>query len=127
MKLNPDCIRDLLMECEEQCTPYQSAAFTPQEPFVRDGREYSWEETLYHLEQCRMSGFFSGASRDIVDTYRVTDITPKAHEFLANIRNDNIWKATKGMASKVGSFSLDILKSCAATVVSEIIKGHLGV
>lgn len=127
MRLNPDCIRDILMECEERCTPYKNAVFRPQTVFSRGENEYSWEETLYHLRQCELSGFFTRASRELSGAYRVIDITPKAHEFLENIRSDTVWKKTKETAAKAGSLSIDVLKTCASTVIAGIIKKSLEV
>lgn len=127
LKLNPDCIRDILMECEDKCAPYKNTVFRFQEQFIRGENKYSWDETIYHLKQCEMNGFFSRISHDFAGAYRVIDITPKAHEFLANIRNDNVWIKTKDIASKVGSFSLDVLKSCASAVISGIIKSRFGI
>ena len=127
MRLNPDCIRDILMECEEQCTPYKNATFKPQNQFVRGENEYSGEETLYHLRQCELNRFFTRTARDLSGTYRVIDITPKAHEFLENIRSDTVWKKTKETASSAGSLSIEILKTCASAVISEIVKKRLGI
>lgn len=127
MRLNPDCIRDILMECEERCTPYKSAVFKSQDQFARGENKYHWEETLYHLRQCELNGFFTRTSRDLSGKFRVIDITPKAHEFLENIRSDTVWKKTKETASSAGSLSIEILKTCASAVISEIVKKRLGI
>lgn len=127
MRLNPDCIRDILLECEEHCTPYKNTVFSPRAGFSRGENEYSWEETLYHLRQCELSGFFTKAYHELSGAYRVIDITPKAHEFLENIRSDTVWEKTKETAAKAGSLSIDVLKTCASTVIAGVIKKSLGV
>lgn len=100
MKLNPDCIRDILLECEEKCTPYKNTVFKGHSSFVHNGNTYSYEETLYHLRQCSMNNYFSRFTEDWSGNFVVKDLTPIAHEFLANIRHADIWEKTKSIAKK---------------------------
>lgn len=77
----------------------------------------------YHLRQCNLNGFFVNAEDYfLISEYYVADISPKAHEFLANIRKDTIWQKTKDTASKIGASSLSVLCQIASSVVSEIVK-----
>ena len=127
MKLNPDCVRDILLECEEGCTPSQFVKFPESEEFIMEKRVYSHEETLYHLRQCKLNGYFSNAWEDMMGNFTVQDLSPKAHEFLANTKDKTNWEKTKTTASKVGSMSLSVLSSIASAVVSGAIKAHLGI
>ena len=72
---------------------------------------YTHEEILYHIRQCKESGLITevhyydgGKHTDI------SDLTPTGHEFLANIRNDSIWKK---VISKGSGASLSILMELA--------------
>lgn len=98
MKLTPDCIRDILLKCEEQCTPNKCAIFEGKEDFTYNEHIYSNEETLYHLRQCEMNEYFSRSSEDWNRNFYVKDLTPKAHEFLANTRTPSVWDKTKSTA-----------------------------
>lgn len=62
----------------------------------------------------------------ITGSWNVADLTPKAHEFLADIRADTVWNDVKAVAAKVGSKSLSALSQIVAAVISEIIKAQLG-
>ncbi|MTW37801.1 DUF2513 domain-containing protein, partial [Streptococcus pneumoniae] len=55
----------------------------------------------------------------------IIDLSPEAHEFLANIRQDTKWNKTKSIASKVGSFSLNVLKDISIEVISKVISDQL--
>lgn len=127
MKLNPDCIRDILLECEEKCTALHGVKFCWNDDFTRGGRTYSGEETLYHLRQCELAGYFVRTSKDLDRNFFVLDLSPTAHEFLANIRNQENWEKTKKVASNIGSASLSAISSIAANIISAAIKSNLGI
>lgn len=120
MRLNPDCIRDILLVIEEQVAPHTFCSFNPE--FAEERLpQYSYDEIIYHLEQCEMMGYFKKVIKDLSMNYTVTDLTPSAHAFLANIRTNTNWNKTKQIAKKVGSFSLNTLTSIASSVVSDLI------
>ena len=121
MKLNPDCIRDILIIVES--LPSISFTFTFDEDSIAEYLpNYSYDEVIYHLRQCELCGFFYRASFSMNRTCTVTDLSPKGHQFLADIRSDNIWKKTKNVATQIGSFSLDTLVKISSAVITELIK-----
>lgn len=128
MKLNPDCLRDLLMYFEAETKPNHLVSFTANG--LRNKSEklagYTADELLYHIEQCSASGFLIQYAKDLSGNLLIADISPKAHEFLANIRDDTLWGKTKGIAREVGSASLSALGEIAAGVVSAIVQKKLG-
>ena len=79
------------------------------------------------MRQCELDGFFLEGKSSVWGEYSVKDITPKAHEFLANTRNNTNWKKTKKIAKAIGVGSLVALKDIAATVATEVVKKALGV
>ncbi len=127
MRLNPDCIRDILLECEEKCTPKKHIVFKNDETFERGNRSYPYDETIYHLRQCKLNEYFVKSSEDLMGDYAVYDLSPKAHEFLADIRSDSVWSKTKAAAKEVGVSSLHGLSSIAAQIITAIISKYIGV
>jgi hypothetical protein len=121
MKLNPDCIRDILLTIEAN-TGYELCYEYPAEinisPLLS---KYSDDEIRYHILQCSKTGFIE-LKRDLTDNMYVKDITPYGHEFLANIRENSVWSQTKTVAGKVGSKSLDAIYKISSAVIAEIIK-----
>lgn len=124
MKLNPDCTRAILLTMEDICDTTHH--FVSTQDVLKIGGGFSYEEIDYHARQCDMAGMFFGYKRNITGGWEVADLTPKAHEFLANIRSDTVWNHTKAVAAKVGSKSLSALTQIASAVVTEIIKAQLG-
>jgi len=110
MKLNMDCIRDILITVEEHSDFYNQTEYKAEEPFETLSA-YSHEEIIYHIRQCDNYGLIyevhyydGGAHADILD------LTPSGHDFLANIRNSSVWKK---VLSKAASASLPVLMEVA--------------
>lgn len=127
MKLNPDCVRDILLSIEESVendglTFLTNAHFRDAYPRLE---KYTVTELEYHLRQCNLSGFFVGFEYFQID-WRLDDLSPKAHNFLANIRKDSTWNGVKSIAGKIGSKSLDALVEIASNVITELIKAQFG-
>lgn len=125
LRLNPDCIRDILLSVEEKCDTENDLTLPYEKNDVLN--EYSNNELMYHVKQCDLSGFFYGASEDLSGDYCITDLSPIGHEFLSNIRKDTVWNDVKGVANKVGSSSLKALMQISTSVMTELIKSQLGI
>ena len=59
MKLNPDCIRDILLEVEEKTDLSHVVEFTESEPITGRLARYSRSEIVYHIKQCDLNGYFA--------------------------------------------------------------------
>ncbi len=135
MKLNPDCIRDILLTVEEN-TSFSSPMFYQRSDIgytiLLDDTEndiepinnyeklnsYQNNEVLYHINQCDLAGFFTSA--DLVSGgYIIEDLSPNGHEFLANIRNDSNWDKVINGCKKIGTFSLPFIKEIALQVIKK--------
>jgi hypothetical protein len=121
MRLNPDCIRDILLAAEEEIGFRKEMRY----PGPESLNKYSTDEVFYHINQCELSGLVVSVRRTLDPTYYIKDLSPKGHEFLANIRSDTVWNKTKENAKKVGSFSLDTLTKIAVNVISALIKDNI--
>lgn len=138
MKLNPDCIRDILFTVEEKTSPSSQFVYKPSEKYINRFllddeceeepqviherlKSYTDEEILYHINQCELSGFFTDVNQCTGYLFFIQDLSPLGHQFLADIRSDTNWNKTKDIAKKVGSFSLNTLKDISVKVVSDVI------
>ncbi len=124
MKLNPDCVRDILLAVEEGCDIGRGVSIPG--PNYSRLQPYNESEVLYHVRQCDLSGFLYQAKTDLLGTYTIRDLTPAGHEFLANIRKDTIWSGVKDVAGKVGATSLNAIVQIASNVVAQMIKHQFG-
>ncbi|WP_217077715.1 DUF2513 domain-containing protein [Clostridium baratii] len=121
MRLNPDCVRDILFTVEDNtgfCNPMRYDANSEYEIL----KSYSSQEILYHIKQCELSGLLTKVSWFLNGDCLIYDLSPYGHEFLANIRSNTNWNKTKEISKKVGSTSLNVLSQIAANVISELIK-----
>lgn len=126
MKLNPDCIRDILI-CLESLE-YDSA-YTIQS-LVSKLPNYSYSELDYHCLQLYEADFIKAmivhSGRYLAKTEKVFDLTYRGHQFLEEIRSDNVWNKTKETAKSVGSFSISTLSTIATEVITSLIQKNLG-
>lgn len=126
MKLNPDCIRDILLSVEDACD-YSRTMQYQKNTDIQRLQKYSHDEIIYHIKQCNLSGLILGVhAYDGGITISISDLSPTGHAFLANVRKDTIWNSTKSIAAKIGSKSLDALMQISSNVITELIKAQLG-
>lgn len=125
MKLNPDCVRDILLTVEDEVNERCTIILSPKN-FPRL-QKYSEFEVYYHARQCDWCGFLYGAKDCYGEYFIVQDLTPAGHEFLANVRGESVWNKTKKTAATVGSYSLKALAQIAAGLVQAAIARELGV
>ena len=123
MKLNLDCIRDILFVVENNAT--YSNDVSEETIFKELDSKYPREEILYHVRQCEHSGLFLKVVH-YFGGFSIQDLSPYGHQFINDIRQDNNWNRTKDIAKNVGSFSLDVLKDISSQVISTLISNQLG-
>ncbi|WOY88151.1 DUF2513 domain-containing protein [Ligilactobacillus murinus] len=125
MRLNPDCIRDVLIVVEDNSS---FSKLVTLEDFSNSDifQKYDMETISYHIRQAKESGLLLGATFYLGGEFTIQDLSPEGHKFLANIREDKNWTKTKAIATKVGSTSLNALASIATNVISTAINQHLG-
>lgn len=122
MKLNPDCIRDLLLYYESITNGQRFVRFDT-DVLLKDKNlsKYTADELYYHFRQCEYSGMFINVNHYMSGNATLLDISPQAHEFINNIRTDGVWEKVKEKATKIGSFSIDALSKIAVSVISALI------
>ena len=124
MKLNPDCIRDILLLAEEACD-HENFLECPEDFPNSITDKYSLNEIYYHIKQCELSDFLREVSWTLDGDCSIRDLTPSGHQFLADIRSDTNWNKTKEIAQKVGSTSLGAIAKIASEVITAVIKAQI--
>lgn len=126
MKLNPDCIRDILLEIEAATTINTGWKYDSRTPSSRLSH-YDRFEIAYQARYCMESGMISGFSvGGNSESVFAADLTPKGHEFLANIRNDTFFNKVKSIAAELGVNSLNDLTKIALNCSTILIKTYFG-
>lgn len=104
MKLNPDCIRDILSEVEFHADSFQSFRYDSEDCHASALNAYTRNEILYHVQQCK--------SNNLIESYEefgggeiiyISDLTPDGHAFLAFSKNPDFWSQVKEKFSKLGA------------------------
>ena len=122
MRLNPDCVRGILLFVEDNTDFKHTVSISYRE--ITPGLEnYSLDEILYHVRQCFDSGLLERA-RGTTASMTIKDLTPSGHAFIANIRENSNWNQTKEIAKKVGTSSLDMFQQIASNVISTLITNN---
>ncbi|WP_323610924.1 DUF2513 domain-containing protein [Erysipelothrix enhydrae] len=107
MKLNHDCVRSVLLYLEEEMG-LRSVLFASKIEL----EEYEMDDILYTVEKLSEAGFLNCISASDLNRtdYSIRSITWIGHQFLDNIRDENVFKEVKTTVfEKVGSASLLIL------------------
>ena len=135
MKLNPDCIRDIMLVLEEKLSVcdspkgyyFQSSSVPGIISCVHE-KGYSKEEVAYTVLQLAESGYIVTSSRDLCNITHHTFnpgsilyITPKGHEFIAKIRDTERWRKVKSGVSIIRDYSLSAIASIAEGITSAAI------
>lgn len=126
MKLNPDCMRDVLIEMEK--AEYEEPLYLQR--FYDALPKYSEDVINYSIVKLEEAGFIKATVKSRIgydySILRIDDITYSGHQFLADIRSESIWNNVKEVSAKVGSNSLQAISQIATSIITTIIKQQLG-
>lgn len=127
MKLNNDCVRDLLLYIEANTN-------LSDDIYIESINDLSYliKELLYTSIKLKEANFINAEIEQTYDEenggYSITvfSLTWQGHKFLDNIRDSGVWKTTKGIISKFSSVSLGIIENVAAQVITNMISPQMG-
>lgn len=134
MKLDCDCVRDVLLYIErEQTMSKEDKNFVLDylycDRFFEGIKKHSQETIVYTVMKLKeaeyIKAYISEADDNILEFY-VLGITYKGHQFIEKIKDDTVWGKTKSVAKSIGSFSFDIIGEIAGQVLSSLISQHFG-
>ena len=125
MKLDPDCVRGILLTMED----LDYGGHMNPEILHQALPEYSVEQLVYTCLMLEDGGFLELITIDMPGQYlpgikAIVSLTYKGHEFISSIRKNEIWTGVKMIAGKVGSTSLSALSQIAASVVTQLVKAQ---
>lgn len=116
MKLNHDCIRDIMLVIETELNVDAAVPLTTLHKY--DTLEkYDYSEILYCSIRLREAGFIETVGTDLIGTVgripKIRGLTYEGHLFLDNIRSNSRWNKVKEKASSVGMVALNIIANLA--------------
>lgn len=138
MRLNYDCVRDVMLKLEELLKiKYHNDSNSFELCIVNinqlydslQDKEYTIEDVLYVVKNLNeadyISAKFQNGGGSITDCV-ITDITYEGNEFINKIRPIEIWKKIKNGFIKAGAISLPIISNVAASLITSLAKSSLG-
>lgn len=114
MRLNPDCVRDIILTLKEkliitedgdieQLTIEEICSF-------KQLSSYQSNEVIYTIKLLYSSSMLKPGKRYISDTCnRVADITPQGHKFIDSIKSQSKWDKIKSYAKPLGELTIKTL------------------
>ena len=123
MKLNIDCVRDVLLTLEDVPRGQTLTGLEIRQHLS----DYSPDDVDYTCLKLHEAGYISAIIQECGTDFmvlRLDDITYQGHQFLADIRTPKIWKKTKEIAEELGTSSLVSLVKIAAGVVASSIQSY---
>ena len=111
MKLNHDCVRDLLLYLEntlDNKNPIDVLKITL-EGYTKEDVEY----TAMKLIDAQFINGKANYASNAIYYFPISSITYSGHSFIDTIRPLSIWEETKSKIKSLGSTSLDVIKQVA--------------
>jgi len=146
VKLNLDCIRDILLVVEEdqtmehkfdfdsncedssEYTGFVKTIYSDQLLKHERLKMYSAADILYSIKQMGENGLLDIDDETLLGddciTYGIRDITPYGHEFISNIRNSTIWNKVKTSVKSVSGASIPVILNVAAELILKQLLQH---
>lgn len=128
MKINYDCMRDVLIFLENNLL--YNDELTPNEIELNDLQSaaevnYSIQDIAYSSIMLDEAGFVnlhvSSDDGETIMNIIYSSITYEGHQYLDKIRSDKVWAKTKGLLGKIGAASIDIIAKVASNIILEMV------
>ena len=122
MKLNYDCVRDVLLAVEKAETIDENLSLTPLKvvKLFDELPEYKDNEILYTVEKLKEADYINAAisfaAGHYIDGF-ISSITYSGHEYLDNIRDPKVWRKVKNVLDKAGAITLPLISQAAQMLI----------
>ena len=122
MKLNYDCVRDVLLAVEKSKTIDEELNLNPLavETIFEQLPKYEDSEILYTIEKLKEAGYINAALHFAAGHFidgTVSSITYSGHEYLDNIREPEVWRKVKAMLKNAGATTLPLISQAAQMLI----------
>ena len=131
MRLDWNCVRDILLCVEENTDLTQTCHFVnlvnagdiedflgiepqPLAEYQEDLHKlYTYDTLLYHVQYCINAGLVCEATGSTAENKVICDLSVKGHDLLGNIRDEKHWTILQKALSAIGNGSLSVLTAVA--------------
>lgn len=128
MKLNQDCVRDLLLYLEENLN--LGSFISISSDFYEDVlSDYLANDLIYTAQKLLEADYIDATIMHYMGTnipsVRIKSITYQGHQFLDNIRDNKVYTKTKTILSTFKSVSIEVFSETASKVITSLISKQL--
>lgn len=116
-----DLVRKLLLQLEKVDFPLGNYVIV-----FPEIEGYDSDQIDNHLDLMCDAGFLK-KSMPLARGYAFHGLTWEGYEFLDSIRDDEVWKKTKGGLQSAGGFTVDLLKDLAKGFIKKQVKQKTGI
>ena len=124
MRLDPNCVRSVLLELEEK----PLGIYLPEE-LEKSVESYGIENVEYTVIKLEEAGYIrAGISKTLSSDYEIFgifDITFTGHEFLNSVRSPSVWERLKDSTLDGGSACLKVIGEIGVEILKEMAKEKL--
>ncbi|WP_058953190.1 DUF2513 domain-containing protein [Clostridium tyrobutyricum] len=121
MRLNHDCIRDILLYIEENITD-SKPIIEADEILAYLQHKYDIDTINYHIRQIDKAKLVDKVSYAENVPYFICDLSWDGHVYVDNIRDNKIWNKLKDATKHLTSVSLPVLIEKAPDIAKYFIK-----
>jgi hypothetical protein len=119
MKRDMDLIREILLHIESDSQYDGTRWVTPGAPSELVESDRTMDELNYHLELLIEAGFLTGESHLGQGSPMINKLTWKGHEFLDDVRDNEIWGKTKERFKGLPSVAINIVAELAKAEIKK--------
>lgn len=121
MKLNYDCVRDVMLYLEENlCFKEFLLSSDINLNYTQEDIDYS----IIKLEEANFIIIQDESTLENTEIY-IHDITFYGHKFIGEIQSDTIWDKTKSVSKDLGIQTINGITQIASSVISDLILSKL--
>lgn len=130
MKLNQDCVRDILLELEKKLD-LNTQLFKNDLLMFSSYEKYGEKDFFYTLLKLTEAGYLNAkitaGANNPVFSVNISSISWEGHKFLDSVRDNEVWKQTKSIISKFSSVSITTIENIASNVITQLISKQLNI
>lgn len=119
MRLDHDCIRDILLYIEENTT--DEHCFVNCEKLIGDLFKYDEDTINYHVRKIHQAGLVDTVSYGDGVPQDISSLSWDGHSYVDNIRDNKVWSAVKERTKGLASVTFSIIVECAKSEVKKLL------
>lgn len=116
MRLNNDCIREILLYIEENTTYTKSAINVDN---LVNNLNYDEETIFYHVSLISQANLVDRVTFADNRPFFISKLSWEGHQYIDNIRDTKAWTFIKSKTEKLSSISLSLLIQLAPELIKQ--------